>query len=112
MIRVHVLQVRYMPNAQGTGVPRYVNLRIDLSLCPERIDNVQNVDKMLRENAALPEGTRAIVRYDDQETGFRLYAVSDTRDSVERARESYYRRVYGNGGEEKSVVPDYMPEDL
>lgn len=109
MIRVHVIEVCVPTHQtkQGTHHSRIL-FREDTSLQPNRIDSLRAVLPSLRAHFNLPDDARTIIRYDDSnEFGYRLFVVSDSRDSIERM----IARTYGRRDDFLPGAPSYLPDD-
>ena len=98
MIQVSLVLVR-VPVA--AGLEQHNMKRGGVYINPARIDTVtpmETPDDRARDH--VPEDVRAVIRYDDNRTGFRLLYVSNTPYEIARARR---REILG----EDSDLPDF-----
>lgn len=109
MIRVHVIEVCVPQHETEKGVHHSRQpCREDMSIQPNRVDSLRVITPRFREHFGLPKDARTIVRYDDSnEFGYRLFVVSDSRDSVERM----VARAYGRRDDYFPGTPNYLPDD-
>lgn len=110
MIRVHVIEVCVPQHQNERGDVHHSRLRLreDMSLQPNRVDSLRAITPKFREHFKLPADSRTVIRYDDSnEFGYRLFVVSDSRDSIERM----VTRAYGRRDDYLPGTPNYLPDD-
>lgn len=83
MIQVHLVLTR-VPAA--SGLEQHDLNRAGVYLDPRRIDTVTPIDAAARRHDHLPPTVNAVIRYDDNRTGFRLLYVAEEARAVSRAR--------------------------